>query len=63
MNYNKFFKLKEIIVITKNIMFVSLIVSILFTTIISNANSFAEPIHCLVHSRLDSNEGLILVIR
>jgi len=29
---------------SKNIMFASLIASILFTTVISNANSFAEPI-------------------
>ena len=45
MNCNKSFKLnKEITNMSKNIMFASLIASILFTTVISNANSFAEPI-------------------
>ena len=45
MNCNKSFKLnKEITMMSKNIMFASLIASILFTTVISNANSFAEPI-------------------
>ena len=45
MNWNKSFKLnKEITMMSKNIMFASLIASILFTTVISNANSFAEPI-------------------
>jgi len=45
MNRNKSFKRnKEITIISKNIMFASLIASILFTTVISNANSFAEPI-------------------
>ena len=45
MNWNKSFKLnKEITTMSKNIMFASLIASILFTTVISNANSFAEPI-------------------
>ena len=45
MNYDKSFKLnKEITIMSKNIMFASLIASILFTTVISNANSFAEPI-------------------
>ncbi len=45
MNCNKSFKLnKEITMISKNIMFTSLIASILFITVISNANSFAEPI-------------------
>ena len=45
MNCNKSFKLnKEITIMSKNIMFASLIASILFTTVISNANSFAEPI-------------------
>ena len=45
MNWNKSFKLnKEITIMSKNIMFASLIASILFTTVISNANSFAEPI-------------------
>lgn len=45
MNWNKSFKLnKEITIMSKNIMFASLVVSILFTTVISNANSFAEPI-------------------
>ena len=45
MNWNKSFKLnKEITIMSKNIMFASLIVSILFTTVISNANSFAESI-------------------
>mgnify|MGYP003430521744 FL=1 len=45
MNWNKSFKLnKEITIMSKNIMFASIIASILFTTVISNANSFAEPI-------------------
>ena len=45
MNYDKSFKLnKTITIMSKNIMFASLIASILFTTVISNANSFAEPI-------------------
>ena len=45
MNCNKSFKLnKEITNMSKNIMFASIIASILFTTVISNANSFAEPI-------------------
>ncbi len=45
MNWNKSFKLnKEITIMSKNIMFASLVASILFTTVISNANSFAEPI-------------------
>ena len=45
MNCNKSFKLnKEITIMSKNIMFASIIASILFTTVISNANSFAEPI-------------------
>ena len=45
MNWNKSFKLnKTITIMSKNIMFTSLIASILFTTVISNANSFAEPI-------------------
>ena len=45
MNWNKSFKPnKEIIIVSKNIMFASLIVSILFTTVIANTNSFAEPI-------------------
>ena len=45
MNWNKSFKLnKEITIMSKNIMFASLIISILFTTVISNANSFAESI-------------------
>ncbi len=45
MNCNKSFKLnKEITNMSKNIMFASIIASILFTTIISNTNSFAEPI-------------------
>jgi hypothetical protein len=45
MNWNKTFKLnKEITIMSKNIMFASLVASILFTTVISNTNSFAEPI-------------------
>lgn len=45
MNYNKSFKLnKEITMMSKNIMFASIVATILFTTVISNANSFAEPI-------------------
>ncbi|MEK6865731.1 MAG: hypothetical protein AABX06_04585, partial [Thermoproteota archaeon] len=45
MNWNKSFKLnKEIIVMSRNVMFASLIASILFTTVIANTNSFAEPI-------------------
>lgn len=45
MNCNKSFKLnKEITMMSKNIMFASIVASILFTTVISNANSFAEPI-------------------
>ena len=45
MNYDKSFKLnKEITNMSKNIMFASIIASILFTTVISNTNSFAEPI-------------------
>lgn len=45
MNWNKSFKLnKEITVMFRNIIFASIIVSILFTTVISNTNSFAEPI-------------------
>lgn len=45
MNCNKSFKLnKEITMISKNIMFASIVATILFTTVISNANSFAEPI-------------------
>ena len=45
MNWNKSFKLnKEIIVISRNIMFASIIASILFTTVLANTNSFAEPI-------------------
>ncbi len=45
MNWNKSFKLnKKTTIMSKNIMFASLIASILFTTVISNANSFAEPI-------------------
>jgi len=45
MNWNKSFKLnKAITIMSTNIMFASIIASILFTTVISNANSFAEPI-------------------
>lgn len=45
MNCNKSFKLnKEITMMSKNIIFASIVASILFTTVISNANSFAEPI-------------------
>lgn len=45
MNCNKSFKLnKEITMMSKNIMFASMVATILFTTVISNANSFAEPI-------------------
>ena len=45
MNWNKSFKLnKKIPIISKNIIFTSIIASILFTTVIANANSFAEPI-------------------
>jgi len=45
MNWNKSFKLNEkITIMSKNILFTSLIASILFTTILSNANSFAESI-------------------
>ncbi len=45
MNCNKSFKLnKEITMMSKNIMFASIVATILFTTVISNANSFAEPI-------------------
>ena len=45
MNCNKSFKLnKEITMMSKNIMFASLIASILFTTVISKTNSIAEPI-------------------
>ena len=45
MNWNKSFKLNEkITIMSKNIIFTSLIASILFTTILSNANSFAESI-------------------
>ena len=45
MNWNKSFKPnKEIIIVSKNIMFASLIASILFTTVIANTNSFAEQI-------------------
>ena len=45
MNCNKFFKLnKEIITMSKNIIFTGIIASILFTTVLSNTNSFAEPI-------------------
>ncbi len=42
---NKSFKLnKKIAMMSKNIIFSSIIASILFTTVISNTNSFAEPI-------------------
>lgn len=45
MNWNKSFKLnKEITIMSKNIIFASLVASILFTTVISNTNSFAESI-------------------
>lgn len=45
MNWDKSFKLnKEIIIMSKNIMFASIIASILFTSVIANTNSFAEPI-------------------
>jgi len=45
MNWNKSFKLnKEITVMFRNIMFTSIITSILFTTVLANTNSFAEPI-------------------
>lgn len=45
MNWNKSFKLnKEITVIFRNIIFASVITSILFTTVLANTNSFAEPI-------------------
>jgi len=45
MNCNKSFKLnKEVTNMSKNIMFASIIASILFTTVITNANSFAEQI-------------------
>jgi len=45
MNWNKSFNLnKNTHIISKNIMFTSIIASILFTTVIANANSFAEPI-------------------
>ena len=45
MNWNKSFKLnKKIPMISKNIVFTSIIASILFTTVIANANSFAESI-------------------
>ena len=45
MNWNKSFNLnKNIHIISKNIIFTSIIASILFTTVIANVNSFAEPI-------------------
>ena len=45
MNWNKSFNLnKKITKISKTIMLTSIIASILFTTVIANANSFAEPI-------------------
>ena len=45
MNWNKSFKLnKKITIMSKNIMYTSIIASILFTTVIANANSFAESI-------------------
>ena len=45
MNWSNSFKLNnKIITISKNIMIASIITSILFTTVISNANSFAESI-------------------
>jgi hypothetical protein len=45
MNWNKSFKLnKEITVMFRNIIFASVITSILFTTVLANTNSFAEPI-------------------
>jgi hypothetical protein len=45
MNWSKSFKLnKEIITMSKNIIFTGIIASILFTTVIANTNSFAEPI-------------------
>jgi hypothetical protein len=45
MNWNKSFKLnKQITIMSKNILFASIIASILFTGVISNTNSFAEQI-------------------
>ena len=45
MNWNKSFKLnKEITMMSKNIVFTSIIAAILFTTVISSTNSFAEQI-------------------
>ena len=45
MNWSKSFKLNnEIITMSKNIIFTGIIASILFTTVLSNTNSFAEPI-------------------
>jgi len=45
MNQNSSFTLnKKIILITKNTVFAGIIASVLFSTIMINANSFAEPI-------------------
>jgi hypothetical protein len=45
MNWNKSFKLnKQITIMSKNILFAGIIASILFTSVISNTNSFAEQI-------------------
>lgn len=46
MKWNKSFKLKNTIIdLSKNIIFASIIASILFTTVLSTNNSFAEPIN------------------
>jgi len=44
MIWNKSFKLNSKLIIPKNIMFVGIIASILFTSIVSSTNSFAQPI-------------------
>lgn len=45
MNWKKSFKLnKEITIMSKNILFASIIALVLSTSVISNTNSFAEPI-------------------
>ena len=45
MNLNKYFTLnRQITVITTNTMFACIVASILFTTVMINANSFAEPV-------------------
>ena len=45
MNWNKSFKLnKKITVMTSNTMFACIVASILFITVMINANSFAEPV-------------------